>query len=68
MMMDLAAHGLDTVRTFQVYAVGARGILTSRSAREISPEYLANVIHFLRTAQATENVCHLHLGFMAAGL
>ena len=51
MMADLQAWGFNTVRTFQVYYVGPSGILTSPQAREISPAYLANVIHFLQQAR-----------------
>jgi len=51
MMADLAAWGFNTVRTFQVYHVGEEGILASPQAREISPPYLANVIHFLQQAR-----------------
>lgn len=52
MMTNLKAWGFNTLRTFQVYHVGPSGILTSPQAREVSPAYLANVLHFLRQAQA----------------
>ncbi len=51
MMAQVAGWGLNTVRTFQVYHVGEEGILRSPEDREISPAYLANVVHFLRQAQ-----------------
>ncbi|MHB1458400.1 MAG: glycoside hydrolase 5 family protein [Armatimonadota bacterium] len=57
MMVDLSVWGFNTVRTFQVYHVGKDGILTSPQAREISPEYLANMLHFLR--QAKKNSIHV---------
>ena len=51
MMADLQAWGFNTVRTFQVYHVGPSGILTSPQAREISPAYRDNVVHFLQQAR-----------------
>jgi len=51
MLADIAARGLNTVRTFHIYYVGAEGILLSPEAREISPAYLSNVVHFLREAR-----------------
>jgi hypothetical protein len=51
MMGEVAGWGFNTVRTFQAYHVGEEGILASPEAREISPAYLANVVHFLRQAQ-----------------
>lgn len=57
MMADLSVWGFNTVRTFQVYHVGKDGILASPQAREISPEYMANMIHFLR--QAKKNNIHI---------
>lgn len=50
MMADLEAWGMNTVRTFQAFWVGDRGILESATSREIDPIYLDNVEHFLRTA------------------
>lgn len=52
MMADLAGWGFNTIRTFHVYHVGETGILVSPQAREISPAYLDNVVHFLQTARA----------------
>jgi len=52
MMADVAAWGFNTVRTFHVYHVGENGILTSPLAREIAPDYLDNVVHFLEQARA----------------
>jgi len=52
MMADLEGWGFNTVRTFHVYHVGEGGILSSPQAREINPEYLDNVVHFLQQAQA----------------
>ncbi|MHB0998736.1 MAG: cellulase family glycosylhydrolase [Armatimonadota bacterium] len=51
MMSDLSKWGFNTVRTFQVYHVGKDGIITSPTSREISPEYLANMVHFLQQAR-----------------
>jgi hypothetical protein len=51
MMRDLETHGLNTVRAFQVYAVGPGGIMESKDDREISPGYVANVVDFLRAAR-----------------
>ena len=52
MMAQAQAWGFNTVRTFQGYDVGPHGVLTSADAREINPAYLANVIDFLKEAQA----------------
>ena len=52
MMAQAQAWGFNTVRTFQGYDVGPHGVLTSADAREINPAYLANVIDFLKAAQA----------------
>ena len=52
MMAQAQSWGFNTVRTFQGYDVGPHGVLTSADAREINPAYLANVIDFLRAAQA----------------
>ena len=57
MMADVASRGFNTVRTFQVFVVCEDGILTSSKAREISPEYLANMVHFLQ--QAAKNNVHV---------
>lgn len=51
MMPALAAGGFSTVRTFLSYHVGPDGILTSPQARELAPEYLAHVVHFLHQAR-----------------
>lgn len=59
MMDDVAARGFNTIRTFQCYTVGEDGIVTSPQAREISPAYLDNVIHFLEQARKR----HLHVIF-----
>lgn len=59
MMADLSARGFNTVRTFQVYHVGKDGILTSSKSREISPDYLANMVHFLQQARKH----HIHVIF-----
>lgn len=52
MMSDAQAWGFNTVRIFQSYDVGPSGVVTSAEAQELNPAYLANVIDFLRTAQA----------------
>ena len=52
MMAQAQAWGFNTVRTFQGYDVGPHGVLTSADARQINPAYLANVVDFLRQAQA----------------
>jgi hypothetical protein len=57
MMKDVASWGFNTVRTFQSYYIGEDGILTSESAREISPAYLSNMLHFLQ--QAKNNGLHV---------
>ena len=59
MMAQAQAWGFNTVRTFQGYDVGPHGILTSADARQINPVYLANVIDFLKKAQAH----HIHVIF-----
>lgn len=51
MMSDLSSWGFNTVRTFHVYHVGKDGILASPQSREISSDYLANVVHFLQQAR-----------------
>lgn len=51
MMADLAASGFNTIRTFHAYHVGENGILASPASREISPRYLANMVHFLAQAR-----------------
>lgn len=51
MMAALADQGFNTIRTFHSYHVGPEGILKDPQSREITPEYLDNVVHFLREAR-----------------
>lgn len=52
MMAKVAANGLNTVRTFHSSIVGPAGVVESSDAASINPAYLANVLHFLRSARA----------------
>ena len=52
MMAQAQEWGFNTVRAFQGYSVGPQGVVISATAREINPAYMANVIDFLKAAQA----------------
>jgi Cellulase (glycosyl hydrolase family 5) len=51
MMGQLSRDGFNTVRTFLTSLSGEKGIVQSPQATEVNPSYLANLIHFLKTAQ-----------------
>jgi len=52
MMQDLQSWGCNTVRVFHAYVAAEDGIIKSRNATELSPEYVANFLDFLKQAQA----------------
>lgn len=52
MMAHAAGQGLNTVRTFHSSIVGPSGLIETPASTSINPAYLANVVHFLRTAKA----------------
>jgi len=52
MMIDAHNWGFNTVRVFQGYYTGANGVLLSVSSKELNPDYIANIIDFLRKAKA----------------
>ena len=52
MMRDLRKWGCNTVRVFHAYVATEDGIVKSRDATELSPEYVANFVDFLEQARA----------------
>lgn len=50
MMADLEASGFNTLRVFHSYLMGEDGLLASPQAREVAPEYAANMLHLLQQA------------------
>lgn len=51
MMETLSRDGYNTIRSFLSDHSGASGIVTHPDSAEINPAFLANLVHFLRTAQ-----------------
>lgn len=52
MMAAVAHEGWNTVRVFHSHQVGPNGLVEAPEGGEISGSYLANVLHFLRSARA----------------
>ena len=52
MMRDLQNWGCNTVRVFHAYVAAEDGIIKSRNATELSPEYVANFLDFLKQARS----------------
>jgi len=52
MMQDLQNWGCNTVRVFHAYVAAEDGIIKSRDATELSPDYVANFLDFLKQARA----------------
>ena len=52
MLRDLQSWGCNTVRVFHACVSAEDGIVTSRDATELSPDYVANVLDFLEQARA----------------
>ncbi|MBT3291023.1 MAG: hypothetical protein HN380_27000, partial [Victivallales bacterium] len=46
MMQDLQNWGCNTVRVFHAYVAAEDGIIKSRDATELSPDYVANFLDF----------------------
>ena len=57
MMQKISRDGFNTVRTFLSNHSGPKGIVSDPQSAEIHPAFLANVLHFLQTAQKH----HIHV-------